>query len=175
MLRIIPLMILIAILLSKQSIVFADGSISVSASKTTLLIHEETTGTISITLPEKPEDTDEIRYSGNVTAGSPSVSGTYTPFSTEQNPNPQSSAESGVTNLSSSSFKFTGSNAGTWEETFSVGFSSLSTEVYDPETDSWNAGDPYSFFNAETSITFTVKLCEQKCSGDVVAIIPFGL
>jgi len=109
--------------------VFADGSISASAAKTNLLIHEETSGTISVTLPDKPVDTDEIHYLGDVTINGITVSGAYTPFSTSQNPNPESITESGVTLLSSTSFKFIGNKAGTWKETFKAGFSSLSTEV----------------------------------------------
>jgi hypothetical protein len=80
-------MLLLGLFFTNQSLVLATGgSIGASANKLELVVDETTNGTISITPPLKPEDTDEIRYIGDVTAGSPSVSGSYTPFSTTQNP-----------------------------------------------------------------------------------------
>jgi hypothetical protein len=157
-------MLLLGLSLTNQSVVLAaGGSIGASADKSVLVVDETTNGTISITKPDKPEDTDEVRYVEDVTAGTPSVSGCYTPFSTAQNPNPQSTTESGVSDLTSTSFKFTGNKPGTWEETFSVGFS-VATEVYDPDTDSWKPGEDHVFDDVTCSITFTVKAVQLTIS-----------
>jgi hypothetical protein len=173
--NIFVLVVLLGLSFTNQSVALAaDGSISASASTLELLIHETVNGTISITDPDKPEDTDEVHYLGTVTHGTPTVTGSYTPFPTTQNPNPSSSSISGVSNLTLTSFKFTGHNPGTWKETFTVSFSSIATEVYNPDTDSWESGEDYAFADATCTITFTVKLCEKKCSGDVVAVIPLG-
>jgi hypothetical protein len=148
-----------------QSVVWAAGGrISASANKLELVVGETTNGTISITDPDQPEDTNEIRYLETVTNNGPTVSGSYTPFPTEQDPNPSSSTDSGVTILSSSSFKFTGNKPGTWEETFTVSFPSIATEVYNSETEEWEPGEDHTFADATCALTFTVKAVQLTIS-----------
>jgi hypothetical protein len=131
-----------------------DGSIAASADKTTLLVAETATGTITITEPDIPGDKAEIRYVGDIKKTGVSVTGEYLPLNPPEGTQPE--ILSGVTMTSSTGFSFSGSKPGTWKETFSISFS-IATEAKNPDTGEWEPAGDESLGTPECIITFTVN------------------